>query len=475
MSRFNGQAQTTKTVNRAGGKAYEQSPKLALASLLLASFLNDKTYESGKEQQKRLTDLVDQVDPLFAAKAAVYARNEFGMRSTSHVVAARIAGGAKGTEWGKRFYTKVVRRPDDITEILSINGVKNMTNAMRKGFRTALESFDEYQLGKYKMENKAIKLVDVVNLTHAFSKGIDLLTKGLLAAPTTYETKLSATGQGKKTKEEVAEAKADAWRELLAEKKIGYFALLRNLRNIEQQAPELIPQAAEMLQDEKLVRGSLVLPFRFLTAYQEVTDRTLRSAISRAIDLSCANVPKFDGKTLIAVDTSGSMYPGWSLRGTSGTPIEIASLFAAIMYKAMNAQVLCFDNSSREYVGNPDDSTLTIAEGIRNLGSHGGTYFGSIFQGIKGHKFDRIFIISDMQSWVGNYYGESVPKMYREYVNNDSPECKLYSFDVAGYGDMQFPEHNVFTAAGWSEKVFDVIKQLESGKDLVKQIEEVEI
>lgn len=464
MARFNDKKATTKTVNRAGGVAYEQSNELALASLLLTSFLNDKHYESGKAQQTRLVELALSVDPLFAAQAAVYARNTFGMRSVSHVVASAVRDALKGQEYAKRFYQKVVRRPDDVTEILSLAGKEGITHAMRKGLRAALESFDHYQVAKYKGAGKAMKLVDAVNLVHAHSAPITELVNGTLKPADTWETRVSAAGKT----EDKAAAKEEAWTTLVKEKKIGYFALLKNLRNIEEQAPELIPEAAEMLQDEKLIRKSLVLPFRFLTAYGEVSDRRMKSAISKAIDISCANVPKFDGKTLIAIDDSGSM---------NGQPSKIAGLFGSIMYKAMDADILMFSDRAQQFTPNPDDSTLTIAESMPYHG--GGTNFSLIFKAIlpKPPHYDRIFILSDMQSWMETnswYGGQSVKESFHGY-QKINPGVKLYSFDLAGHGDMQFPEQNVFTAAGWSEKVFDVIKQLESGNSLVDQIKQVEI
>lgn len=461
MSRFNQNKPTTATVNRAGGTAFAQSDKLALASLLLTSFLQDQYYRSGNQSIQELIDLTKKVDPIFAAKAAIFARQKFGMRSTSHVVAGELAPIIAGQPWGKSFFEKVIFRPDDILEILSYVNRKP-THAMRKGFKSALEKFDAYQIAKYKADSKSLKLVDAVNIVHAHTDVISQLTKGELEAPETFETKLSAAGKSANK----SEAKAEAWKQLLETRKIGYTALLRNLRNIAEQAPELIPTACELLTDEALIRKSKVFPFQYLTAYNEVTDRQLRTAISRAIDISCSNVPKFEGVSLIAVDNSGSM---------GGKPIEIASLFAAIMYKAMNSRVLVFADYSKEYIGNPDDSVMTIAQGIRNVNAGGGTAFSSIFNGIKGYKFDRIFILSDMQSWQETYWGDSVKQMYNDYVKADSPECKLYSFDLQGYGDMQFPQRNVFCVAGWSEKAFDVIEQLESGVSLVEQIEAVEL
>lgn len=460
MSRFNEKTPTSRTTNRAGGQAYSQTNELKLASLLLTSFLKNQFYRSGKESQKEIVDLVAEVDPEFAAKAAIYARNEFGMRSVSHVVAGELAERVKGQKWAKSFYKNVAFRPDDVTEILSyVNG--KPTHAMSKGLRAALEVFDEYQLGKYKGENKKIKLIDAVNIVHAHSDGIAKLANGTLKAPETFETKLSAAGK----KENKDEAKAEAWKELLENRKIGYLALVRNLRNIIDQAPELIPTACELLTDEKLISKSKIFPFQLAEAYIQVKDlnREIARHLSRAVDISCKNVPRFDGNTLVVVDESWSM---------NGKPEQIASVFAGVMCKAMNADLMTFANSARWRSYNPDDSTLTIADNLTF--SMGGTNLGSIFPLIGGKQYDRIFILSDMQTWLDNYYGTPVKQGFAAY-KKVSPEVKLYTFDLAGYGDMQFPEQNVFCLAGWSDKVFNVIEQLESGKSLVKQINEVEL
>lgn len=466
MSRFN---ETTKgssrTINRAGGVAYEQTDELKLASILLTSFLKNQFYRSAKTSVKEIVELTHNVDPLFAAKAAVYARNVFGMRSVSHVVAAELASRVKGQTWAKKFYHKVAFRPDDVTEILSYVDGK-LSHAMRKGLRAALESFDAYQLAKYKASKKNVKLVDAVNRTHAHTPAIEMLVKGTLKPAETWETKVSKAGNA----DDAEAAKADAWAELLVKKKLGYLALLRNLRNIAQ-TPSLIPIACLQLTDKSLVAKSKVFPFQFLTAYEEIVklgNRDLMVAITKAIDLSCKNVPQFSGKTLIAVDESGSM---------GGKPEKISSLFAAIMYKAMDSDIVMFDDTSRDYTPNPLDSTISIAEGMRFRG--GGTNFSRIFQHIGNKKYDRIFILSDMQSWADQqygYYGASpVKQLFSIYQKTVNPEVKLYSFDLQGMGDMQFPEQNVYTVAGWSDKVFDVIRQLEDGRSLVQQIKEVEL
>ena len=89
------------TINKAGGKAFSLTPEYKLAFGLVSSFLEPEFYRSRTQTVNELSDLVKKVNPLFAAKAAVYARTQYGMRSTSHLVAAEIAKNVKGAQWTK--------------------------------------------------------------------------------------------------------------------------------------------------------------------------------------------------------------------------------------------------------------------------------------------------------------------------------------------------------------------------------------
>src|SRR5688572_21380679 len=105
------------TVNLAGGRAFTQTAKLELVSVLLTTFLEDEFYRSEKQTTARIRELITKVDDAqFVAKAALYARNVYGMRSVSHLVAGELAKSVKGVAWTKQFYAQVARRPDDIME-----------------------------------------------------------------------------------------------------------------------------------------------------------------------------------------------------------------------------------------------------------------------------------------------------------------------------------------------------------------------
>lgn len=475
MSRFNQTVTPAKTVNLAGGEAYKQSPELELVSTLLTSFANDTFYKKANDTFETLKALIVKCDKKFVAQAAIYARTHFGMRSITHVAASELAKHISGEKWAKDFYTAVVYRPDDMMEILSYHAANNgkVPNSIKKGFAKAFDKFDKYALAKYRGEGKGYKLIDVVNLVHPVpveknKEAINALVKGELKSFDTWETELSKTGQIATNEEEKADLKKEVWVKLIREKKLGYFALLRNLRNIIEQAPEMIKEALEQLVNEAAIKKSLVLPFRFLTAFEEIqklTDgkivRDVLIALNKAVDIAVSNVPVFDGETLVVLDVSGSM---------AGKPAQIGSLFASVLIKSNNADFITFSDNSQYRNVNPMDSTITIANSIRF--ASGGTNFRSIFQ-VANKKYDRVFILSDMQGWIGY---ETPTREFNEYKKTIGANPFVYSFDLNGHGTMQLPEQNVICIAGFSGKVFDIIKLTETDKKaLLNTIKAVQI
>lgn len=473
MSRFNQTSEGTKTVNLAGGKAYSQTPELELVSILLTSFANDQFYKSANDTFERLKELVNICDKQFVAQAAVYARKQFGMRSITHVVASELAKHISGEKWAKDFYTAIIYRPDDMMEIVSYHTSKNgkLPNSIKKGFAKAFDKFDRYQLAKYRGEGKGFKLIDIVNLVHPTpieknADAINALVKGELKSFDTWETELSKAGQVSTNEEEKADFKKDVWIKLIRENKLGYFALLRNLRNIIEQAPEVINEAIETLTNEAIIKKSLVLPFRFITAFDEIQKlndgkivRTVLMALNKAVDIAVNNVPKFDGETLVVLDVSGSM---------SGKPAVIGALFSAVLIKSNNSDFMVFSDNAKYANVNPMDSTITIANSLRF--ASGGTNFRAIFK-VANKKYDRVIILSDMQGWIGR---ETPTREFNEWKQVTGANPFVYSFDLNSYGSMQFPETNVFCLAGFSEKVFDIMKLMEQDKKaLVNEIKKV--
>ena len=370
---------------------------------------------------------------------------------------------------------------------ISRYGNRKIPNSLKKGLALAVHKFGEYQLAKYKGTGKDIALVDLFNLVHPKpmdSREIELFRKvvnGELKSFDTWEKNLTEAGQKAKTDQEKAELKANVWKELILEKKIGYFALLRNLRNIMEQAPELLDQALEMLIDrEKITHPkNLVMPFRFATAAEQLQgiadSRNVIAALSRALDISVSNVPKYEGRTIVILDGSGSM---------QGRPFQIGSIFAATLYKSNNADWMLFnDTGYQKYLNfNPTDSVMSMVVMAERKNEWGGTDITGAIEAID-RPYDRIILLSDMQTWQDYSYrwyrdtpAIEANKALENYKRKYNCNPYVYSFDLAGYGTMQFPEDRVFCIAGFNEKIFDVMKILEQDRNaLIADIEKIEL
>jgi 60 kDa SS-A/Ro ribonucleoprotein len=513
MSKFSKitQKQDNLTVNHMGNVAYLLTPEVELVSILLTSFFQDAYYRSEGETHNRLKEVLVHIDAEFAAKAAIFARTEFGMRSISHVLAAELAAKSSGTTWASTFYNKIIHRADDMTEIMAYylthKGDK-LPNALRKGFALAFNRFDGYQLAKYRGEGNAVKLVDVVNLIHPTPnhknrEALKALVAGQLRNTETWESSLSKAGQLANNEVEKAELKAEAWEKLILTRKIGYFALLRNLRNIVQQAtPEILDAALALLTDVKLLQKSLVLPFRFLSAYSEIEkmvdskefehDRIkipkVLTAIENAATLAIANLPVLAGKTIVLSDNSGSMNGdggGSSLvsKMSNTKTSSIANLFAVMYWlKADNTMVGLFGD---HLIYPKLDRTKGIFDNFKIINTEKDKCGASTERGIfdmferlvkEKIMADTIVVFSDTQigdkcGWydnAGNRGGQFLDlfKKYRAI----NPNATVYSVDLKGYGNTVF-DGSVIKIAGWSEKIFDIMAKSATDKDaLVNEI-----
>lgn len=402
MSKFNSKNEGVKptVINEMGEKAYQLNAKEELVSTCMTTFLQGAYYENEQEETKRILSKLNEVDPLFAAKLAIYVRNEGKLRSVSHLIASTIAERASGYDWTKRFYDKIAVRPDDLSEILSCYGARNgmdlkkvrkIPNSMKKGFKKALERFDAYQIDKYKMNNRSISMIDLVNIfkpkgNKKNAKAFEYLMNGKslssLYTNKILEKELTKAGQKAKTVEEKEIAKEEAITTVL--ENVGgmpIFNLLRNLRNILLYAPGQVDEACRQLRIEDKILNSKLLPFRFATAYEEIekmgyeekkpstsimfeSEKTqnkvsyteffelktkILNAIEDAMQISCKNIPVLEGNTAILVDHSGSV------RGDSGG----------------HSRVSAFSKTTRAMIGNLFGSMMAYAQDDVYIGLFG--------------------------------------------------------------------------------------------------------
>lgn len=455
MSRFNESVVSEKVENLAGGKAFKMNAKQELVHAVLTSFLEDKFYESGNARINRIVNLIQQCPDEFVAKLAAVARKEFHLRSVFHVLVAELSKKHKGDDLVKKVI-QYSERPDDLTEIAAYLDGK-LPKQVKRGFRHALLKFSPYQLAKYRAQDKKVKMVDLFNLVHpnpTFAsveqvEAWNKLMNGELKNTETWESRLSS-----------GEDKEQVWADMVLESKIGYMALLRNLRNIEEQGN--LPTklfAATLISDEQAVKKSKQLPFRFWNAYKNVKDRIFNDAIAKAMDISVNNVPSLDGKTLVAIDVSGSM---------SGQTIEKAAVLGAALIKKNDADVILYDTAVRAIKFNSLDSVVSNTEKIIKNATGGGTQTSLVFEYAmnSGVAYDRIIILSDNESWSESYYGSSVQHVYEKYRKTN--DCFVYAVDIQGYGTKDIKSNKVEHICGFSERIFDFMAANERGLDTLE-------
>ena len=276
------------TQNHEGAKAWRMSPEWELYTTVVTTMgVEDKFYESGQDRVKRIASLVRKVDAEFVAQLAIYAREEMQLRSVPLLLLVELAKCHRGDSLVSRAVSRTVQRADEITELLmcyqwrsSKKDLSGLSNQLRKGLAEAFCHFDEYQFAKYDRRNRKVTLRDALLLVHPKPKDAaqaELFRKilnGTLDTPYTWETELSATGKQKfSSAAERDEALCEKWQQLIRSGRLGYMAMMRNLVNmtnlcIDDESKEMV---CRRLSDPEAVRKSRQLPFRFLSAYLELT------------------------------------------------------------------------------------------------------------------------------------------------------------------------------------------------------------
>lgn len=468
MGKFN-ETKTIKTVNKCGHAAYAMKDKQKLVTQVLTSFINEKKFygDNTKEMQETISRVI-QTEPEFVAKLAVFARREFNMRSVAHLLVCYLAHEPSGKPYAKKAIKAVCLRGDDATEILScyisMFG-KPIPNGLRRALREVLQSFDEYTLAKYKGEGKTVKMRDVLCLCRPKPKNdqqslvYKKLLEGTLEPPMTWEVELSKSGNNKET-----------WEKLISSGKIGYMALLRNLRNVIQANPDNLDDVLNKLSDPVAVRKSRQLPFRFLSAYKEVyniSSSKVMDSLESAIESSVENIQKIPGTTVIAVDSSGSMSSTVSEKSKVRC-FEIGMLLGMIASKVCeNTYFYTFDDYLKQVAVS---SRTPILEKVFSSNCGGCTRMELPFQKMISDniKADRIIVISDNQC-NSRWFGKPIQALADDYRKTTGNNIWVHAIDLQGYGTQQFHGSRTNIIAGWSEKVIDFIMMAEKGEGYLEE------
>jgi 60 kDa SS-A/Ro ribonucleoprotein len=490
----------TEVINYEGASAYTMSPEMELYSAVMTCILNDNFYEGANDRLTRIQKLIAKCQPEFVAKLAIYARQEMNLRTVPLVLIVELAKINSGNDIISRCISGVVQRADEITELLAYYQMANkrtdtkklnrLSKQIQKGLSDSFNRFDEYQFAKYNRGGE-VKLKDALFLVHPRANSteqqvvFDKIAKDELTTPYTWETELSALGSRKYScQKEKTKAKKEKWEELIFSNKIGYMALMRNLRNIldAEVSAEAIEKVCAYLSNETAVKNSKQLPFRFLSAYRELKVLnsnyvgTVLDALEDAVTISAQNIKGFGLNTsvVIACDVSGSMQKGIS-------PNSKIQLFDIGLMLGMLMQSRC----KNVVTGMFGDRWKTIAMSRRNVLSNVMEFYrreGEVGYATNGYLViedlikrqlvvDKIMMFTDVQMWNTDSFSASISTLWKRY-KKAVPNAKLYLFDLAGNGTtpIQTKGNDVYLIAGWSDKIFDILDAMDENKNAVEKI-----
>lgn len=425
------------TFTHEGAKASHIKPIDELRRTVLACLLWESGfYESGEDAAARIKRLVALCSPHDVAELAVEAREKQRLRHAPLLLVRELARTPSRCADGLIAQTlcRVIQRADELAEFLALywsEGRKPLAKQVKKGLACAFNKFNEYELAKYNRD-ATVKLRDVLFMVHAKPRDEEQaalwkrLVDGTLATPDTWEVALSAGAN-----------KREAFERLLRDGKLGYLALLRNLRNMHE---------AEV--DSALVFSALkdgaakskALPFRYVAAARAVP--AWESQIDAAMQVAMTGLDKLSGRTAVLVDVSGSMSEKLSAKSDLSRLDAAAALAALVRGIAGEARVFKFNTDAVEV---PARHGMALIDAIGRPG--GGTMLGNAVRRVRAlwPQMDRLIVITDEQS------SDAV----------GGPGCRGYLLNVAtnksgvGYGDWTH-------ISGFSESVVQYIAALES-------------
>jgi 60 kDa SS-A/Ro ribonucleoprotein len=261
---------------------------------------------------------------------------------------------------------------------------------------------------------------------------------------------------------------------------------------------EMVDYVADRIADEKEIRASKQFPYQYFTAYLNADDNVpqkIKTALHKAAEIACGNVPELPGPVVIGLDTSGSMSSSVTGdRGRGATSkmrcIDVAALFAAaILRRNPDSIVIPFDTAAYDAKMDPNDSILSIAERLAKYGGGGTDCSLPLVAANQNHakrKFAGVVLVSDNESWVGTGRGGSTGVMtaWEAFVANQrklagkEASPKLVCIDLQPYRTVQACERaDIMNIGGYSDSVFNVISSFLTDNDqrFVAEVEAIKL
>jgi 60 kDa SS-A/Ro ribonucleoprotein len=263
-------------------------------------------------------------------------------------------------------------------------------------------------------------------------------------------------------------------------------------------ADTMVDYVADRIADESEIRRGKQFPYQYFAAYLNADDNVpqkIKTALHKAAEIACGNVPELPGPVVIGLDTSGSMSSAVTgNRGRGATSkmrcIDVAALFAAaILRRNPDSVVIPFDTSAYDAKMDPNDSILSIAERLAEYGGGGTDCSLPLVAANQKHakrKFAGVVLVSDNESWVGTgrHGSTGVMTAWEAFVANQrklagkEANPKLVCIDLQPYQTVQACERaDIMNIGGFSDSVFNVISAFlaDNNQRFVAEVEAIEL
>lgn len=286
---------------------------------------------------------------------------------------------------------------------------------------------------------------------------------------------------------------------------MGPQALRMNLNTLQRHGvlaePEMVRAIAERLQDAEEIRRSRQYPYQFFAAYLNANDdvpQAIKTALHRAAEIACGNVPELAGPVVIGLDTSGSMASAITgNRGRGGTSkmrcVDVAALVAAaLLRRNPESVVIPFDTAAYDARFDPSDSILSLAGRLAKYGGGGTDCSLPLVKAnreLAKRRFAGMVLVSDNESWIyqgrpyysGQHGTTGVLAQWNEFVQNQqrldrAANPKLICIDLVANTTTQAPDRaDILNVGGFSDAVFSVIASFLNNDNarFVREIENI--
>jgi 60 kDa SS-A/Ro ribonucleoprotein len=158
----------TNTKNRAGGAAYELSPRHALAQYAATGCLNGTFYATADDHLAIVLTLCEKVDPEFIAKLAVYSREHGHMKDVPALLCAVLS--TRSNELLAKIFGRVIDNGKMLRNFVQImrsgvTGRKSLGSAPKRLVREWLDKHSDEVVFRKSIGSDP-SLADVIRMVH---------------------------------------------------------------------------------------------------------------------------------------------------------------------------------------------------------------------------------------------------------------------------------------------------------------------